>query len=679
MNKKITIILLLLGSSLHTWANGVKINNIFYILNEEEETATVTYTGSTKDEPNTYEGDISIPSTITYNGKEYRVTSIGNYAFNGCSSLTGIFIPKTVDWIYERAFSNCPKLTNMEVEKGNTKFDSRDNCNAILVNSGQYLVAGCQNTTIPSSVLWINSNAFEGCTGLKSIIIPENVKTIEKNAFLDCINLKDVYLPDNISEIDKDAFTYNDNNKAVLDVQFYTNRGSLTLLKLWNSRYSLNSIFETDTKKLISKPELRLVAITQTTATFMLLFKENDQYNYRINKNAINVSSKSYKLGFLKPQNTSSVTLYASCKNKEEWYPITSCDYTTREISPIVNGNATVSTITLTPSYKKGDAKIKSQQIIFNNQTLDVEAGESYTFKNLCPNTNYPIVYTIVVNSYTFTYNDTLTTMLPIMETQQPKVISAGNVIVSAETNFDESEKDFIGFEWRRTDWTDDFTSNKCDAYLYENTMENIISGLNSDKLWKYRPYYMAADGTYFYGEWVGIDPTNTGHYEPTIYTYAPISVKGNSVQLKGYAMRGSDNIQQQGFKYWKTSNATSSLYNSSIHIKDLILPENVQTVTANGQIMTATLNELDYNSEYCYVAFISTSNDDVFYGEIQSFHTEENVTDIDNIIFEDKKHARSQVNDYYNLQGQRVIKPQRGQIVIIRYSDGTSRKMLIR
>ena len=90
-----------------------------------------------------------------------------------------------------------------------------------------------------------------------------------------------------------------------------------------------------------------------------------------------------------------------------------------------------------------------------------------------------------------------------VLNTQQPKVISAGNVIVAAKSNLDdEEEKD--GFEWRRTDWTDDFASNTGTAYLFDGMMEGYIRNLYTEKLWKYRPYYESADGQRYCGEWVG-------------------------------------------------------------------------------------------------------------------------------------------------------------------------------
>ena len=115
------------------------------------------------------------------------VTSIGGWAFFGCSGLTSVTIPNSVTSIGDYAFEECSGLTYIKVESGNEKYDSRNNCNAIIETSSNTLFFGCKNTTIPNSVTSIGSSAFSGCSGLTSITIPNSVNSIGSYAFYWCI------------------------------------------------------------------------------------------------------------------------------------------------------------------------------------------------------------------------------------------------------------------------------------------------------------------------------------------------------------------------------------------------------------------------------------------------------------------------------------------------------------
>ena len=121
-----------------------------------------------------------------------QLTTIGNGAFNYCTGLTSIEIPASVTSIGFNAFGSCSTLATVTVEAGNEKYDSRNNCNAIIEKSTNTLIIGCKNTTIPASVTSIGEEAFSQCSGLTSINIPASVTSIGNYAFNSCTGLTTV-------------------------------------------------------------------------------------------------------------------------------------------------------------------------------------------------------------------------------------------------------------------------------------------------------------------------------------------------------------------------------------------------------------------------------------------------------------------------------------------------------
>ena len=176
-----------------------------------------------------YTGTIVIPETVEHDAVIYSVTSIGESAFSFCSGLksitipngvksigegtfykctglTSITIPNGVTSIGEGAFSYCSGLTGITVHRDNPKYDSRDNCNAIIEKGTNTLIAGCKNTKIPNSVTCIGESAFSGCSSLTGITIPDGVTSIGDRAFSYCPRLTSVEIQNKSTKIGENAF-----------------------------------------------------------------------------------------------------------------------------------------------------------------------------------------------------------------------------------------------------------------------------------------------------------------------------------------------------------------------------------------------------------------------------------------------------------------------------------------
>ena len=194
-----------------TYENGTKM--AFRILNDRQVMVCSNNTLNENYNPETdldseysyndYHGDIVIPESVIINDKEYMVTAIENNAFLD-TDITSVIIPKTITTIEAGAFmhwyiewaaagSESAPLEKITVLEGNPRFDSRENCNAIIETATNTLVVGCKNTVIPEGVKRIGDWAFCNCD-IASVTIPASVNEIGYYAFGYCYKLTSVTL-----------------------------------------------------------------------------------------------------------------------------------------------------------------------------------------------------------------------------------------------------------------------------------------------------------------------------------------------------------------------------------------------------------------------------------------------------------------------------------------------------
>jgi len=165
--KKLLFLSISLSLAFAAQAVSFTINNVIYTVKDDGVSVEVD------DQTNALSGNLVIPSSVSYSGKDYAVTSIYSYAFSEYTDLTSVTIPSSIKSISDGAFYYCSGLTSV---------------------------------TLPASVQYIRESAFSGCTALSSITIPDGVQSIENYAFQGCTSLASFSFPSSLVSIEYDAF-----------------------------------------------------------------------------------------------------------------------------------------------------------------------------------------------------------------------------------------------------------------------------------------------------------------------------------------------------------------------------------------------------------------------------------------------------------------------------------------
>lgn len=219
----------------------------------------------------------NLTSVTFYPNDNKPVWEIKGNAFRNCVSLKSITIPASVSKIETSAFQGCTSLESIVVEEGNSKYDSRDNCNAVIETATKTLKVGLSSTIIPNTVTTIGGGAFEGTT-LKSIVIPEGVTLIDNSAFSDCKSLETVSLPNSLERIYPLAFQNSNISsisipagvKGIGENAFYgcENLSTITVSNgntKYDSRDNCNALIETATNTILRGSSSTVIPNSVTT------------------------------------------------------------------------------------------------------------------------------------------------------------------------------------------------------------------------------------------------------------------------------------------------------------------------------------------------------------------------------------------------------------------------------
>ena len=191
MKRYLLLLLLPLFTLCANAGDPVEINGIYYYLSSETNVAEVTSSS------NHYSGEVVIPEKVTYEGKQYSVTSIGSHAFQNCYNLTSVAIPNSVTSFDSGAFQGCSALTTITIPNSVTTIGPAafQNCSALTT------------ITIPNSVTTIGFAAFHGCKELTSITIPNGLAFIDDFVFAST-GLTSITIPNGVTSIGNTALSW---------------------------------------------------------------------------------------------------------------------------------------------------------------------------------------------------------------------------------------------------------------------------------------------------------------------------------------------------------------------------------------------------------------------------------------------------------------------------------------
>ncbi len=148
-------------------------------------------------------GEVTIPSTIKYDGTRYVVTQIAAEAFEDYAGITRVTLPATISTIEEEAFRNCTALSQINTPQPLSTIEEQafENCvsltdfsfDASISTLGEECFAGCTSLTditLPTSLNTISQRAFFGCTSVTNISLSSTINSIGAEAFAGCLNVE---------------------------------------------------------------------------------------------------------------------------------------------------------------------------------------------------------------------------------------------------------------------------------------------------------------------------------------------------------------------------------------------------------------------------------------------------------------------------------------------------------
>ena len=206
----LSLLLTIMAASMPASAYDFMVNGLCYNFNSDGTSVTLTHQYSSIGYWD-LNGALTIPASVTYNGKSYSVTSIGRSAFYNCTGLTSVTIPNSVTTIYSYAFEGCQNITTLTIGKSMTEIQANAfrNCNNLATvnwNAVDFPAPSYQNSpfsgltnittfNVGNTVKKLPSYLCKGLTGITTVTMGNSVTEV-KNTFYGCTGLTRVNISD---------------------------------------------------------------------------------------------------------------------------------------------------------------------------------------------------------------------------------------------------------------------------------------------------------------------------------------------------------------------------------------------------------------------------------------------------------------------------------------------------
>ena len=695
-------------------AQSFEVDGAMYTATSATTCSTEQYSKNIVTNNEAYSGDYVIPEKVVHDGVTYTVTAIGDETFHDCVDLTSVSIPSTVTKIGEYAFQKCTGLSSIIIPETVTAIGERAfvasglqtaDVKARLVQLNKDVFTSCRSlrsVTLPSSLITIGEGVFYGCTSLEGIDIPASVRTIGESAFGSCEGLRSVVLPTSLGVINEYVF-YNCTSlesieipEGVMTIGSFAFLGCTGLVSVKMpdtvSEIGARAFDECTSLVEFNMPasltvmpigefsntglyKFELLEVEGTTAEFKFTTSITGVEKFVGMYNGTHFDIAPDGLVTFTGLAPDGCTVYLGCFTSKGKY--LDLDYAS---VPTDGVSIDIDVEILSPmevvahgSFDAGDAEVGPMgfELSYSYNTSRIfrtETGEPvYNFTDLEPGNGYIAYFYIFANGKKFTAESESFYMPKVTLTTLPaEAISNTVARICADTNLPDGTEG-TGFEWRRYDAPDEMPSSTAECPVIDGKLTGTLNNLSQSTYYKFRPYYTSENGKTQYGEWVAFITADAYvYFEPTVRTYEAADITETTAAVSAAAVQGSDAITEQGFEYWPTATRSAAMR------MEAAVPHSVQTVTALGQVMTATLEGLQPGTGYTFRAYAKTAKGTT-YGNELTFTTQTS-SGIQSVPITGGAVETAR----YDAAGRKVSSPVRGLNIVV-MSDGSVRKEIVR